>query len=84
MHSHMIDGGSPLLWVAVFGFLIFVGMLPILIALLRGAEQIWLVIVLTVIGGTTCVGWPAAILAACMLPKREPAIRYVPYPPSDR
>jgi RsiW-degrading membrane proteinase PrsW (M82 family) len=80
----MINGSSPLLWVAVFGSLAFVWTLPILIALVRRTEQTWLVIVLALVGGATCVGWPAAIIAAFMLPKREPAVTYVPHPPSRR
>jgi hypothetical protein len=44
-------------------------MAPVIIAAIRGTENIMLVVLLTVIA----VAWPAALAAAFMLPRARPA-----------
>ena len=61
---------SPAFWIALIGALAALYLLPILIALLRHAEDLWLIVFLHVL--PTQVGWRAAMLLACMNPRREP------------
>ena len=55
-------------WIAIIGGLAMVYILPSLIAVIRNVENIALVIILN----TLPVAWPAALLAACLFPRKEP------------
>ncbi|MEV0971024.1 superinfection immunity protein [Microtetraspora glauca] len=57
-------------WILLILVLIAAYILPSVIGLLRGVESLGLLIALNLLGGLTCIGWPAALLAAFMLPKR--------------
>ncbi|GLX02646.1 superinfection immunity protein [Microtetraspora sp. NBRC 16547] len=57
-------------WSLLILVLVAVYLLPTLIGVLRGVESLGLLIALNLLGGLTCIGWPAALIAACMLPKR--------------
>ncbi|GAA4584640.1 hypothetical protein GCM10023194_25060 [Planotetraspora phitsanulokensis] len=63
--------GSYVFWISLIVVLVTAYLLPSLIGLLRGVEHLPLLIILNLLGGLTCIGWPAAFLAACMLPKRR-------------
>lgn len=58
---------SWLFWLAIIDGLAAVYMLPTVIAIARQVEGLGLVICLNVIP----VGWPAALILACMMPRRE-------------
>lgn len=60
-------------WLAIIGFIVGVYMLPTVIAIARQVEGIGWVICLN----TIPVGWPAALLWACLMPRKE--IRREPY-----
>ncbi len=57
-------------WILLILVLIAAYILPSVIGVLRGVESLGLLIALNLLGGLTCIGWPAALLAAFMLPKR--------------
>lgn len=59
---------SPLFWFALIGGLAFVYGLPVIIALIRNVESIALVVIFNVVP----VGWLAALVLACMMPRKEP------------
>jgi hypothetical protein len=54
-------------WLAIIDGLAAVYVLPTVVAIARRVEGIGLVIVLN----TIPVGWPAALLAACLLPRKQ-------------
>lgn len=70
MQAFIGSGWFILLLVGGFGFLFF---LPILIAVCRQTEDLWLVVLCSVIGGLTCIGWPAALYCALAFPRRRRA-----------
>jgi hypothetical protein len=62
-------GAGPwagLFWIGLIGALAVLYALPTLIALLRRAEGIAMVVILNVVP----VAWPAALVAACLMPRR--------------
>jgi hypothetical protein len=65
---------SPFFWMAIIGGLAVLYLLPILIGAIRQAEDMLLIVWLTVL--PTGVGWLAAIFLACMNPRREPPEPY--------
>jgi hypothetical protein len=58
---------SGLFWFGLIYALAVLYITPTLIGVFRKVENLALVIILN----TIPVGWPAALLAACMLPRRE-------------
>ena len=58
---------SWLFWLAIIDGLAAVYILPTVIAIARQAEGLGLVICLN----TIPVGWPAALLLACLMPRKE-------------
>jgi hypothetical protein len=63
-------GAGPwagLFWIGLIGALAVLYALPTLIALLRRAEGIAMVVILNVVP----VAWPAALVAACLMPRRD-------------
>jgi hypothetical protein len=60
---------SPVFWFALIGGLAFVYALPAIIALVRNVESIALVVIFNAFP----VAWPAALVLACMMPRKEPA-----------
>jgi Superinfection immunity protein len=65
---------SPAFWIALIGALAVLYLLPILIAVIRHAEDLWLVVLLTAL--PTGIGWLAALVMSCMMPRREPPAPY--------
>jgi len=61
---------SPAFWIALILMLVVLYILPSMIGVLRGVEHLGLLVALNLLGGTTCIGWPAALIAAFMLPQR--------------
>jgi hypothetical protein len=57
-------------WIALIMLLATAYSLPSLIGIARGVEHLPLLIIVNLIGGLTCIGWPAALITAVMLPKR--------------
>jgi len=58
---------SLLFWLAIIDVLISVYVLPTVIGIARQVEGLGLVICLN----TIPVGWPAALILACMMPRKE-------------
>jgi len=58
---------SPVFWVLLLGRLAALSVLPTVIAIIRQVESISLVIILNCLP----VAWPAALLLACTLPRRD-------------
>jgi hypothetical protein len=56
-----------LFWLAIIDVLISVYILPTVIGIARQVEGLGLVICLN----TIPVGWPAALILACMMPRKE-------------
>lgn len=67
-------------WVLLIFVLVVLYILPSLIGLVRGVDYFWLLVMVNLIGGTTCIGWPAALIGAFMLPKKSNrAPKHCPY-----
>jgi hypothetical protein len=67
-------------WILLMFMLVVLYLLPSLIGLIRGVEHFWLLLVVNLLGGTTCIGWPAAMIGAFMLPKKlDDPPEYYPY-----
>ena len=60
-------GGSWFFWLAIIDGLAAVYILPTVIAIVRQVEGLGLVICLN----TIPIGWPAALLLACLMPPKE-------------
>jgi len=58
-------------WILLFAILIIVYLLPTLIGMIRGVDQLALVLLVNLIGGLTGVGWLAAMILA-FGPRRLP------------
>lgn len=65
---------SSAFWLAIIGGLAVMYLLPILIGAIRHAEELWLIVFLTVL--PTGVGWLAALVLAFAMPRREPPEPY--------
>ncbi len=59
---------SPLFWTGLLAALAALYVLPIMIAVIRHVEDIPLVVILNCFP----IAWPAALLLACVMPRREP------------
>ncbi|GAA1801718.1 hypothetical protein [Actinomadura chokoriensis] len=76
-------------WLAMIGLLAFLAVLPTLIALARGVDDIAIVILFNVICCTTAFGWPIALILAIRWPRRDPhrpwrLERHPPILPADQ
>jgi hypothetical protein len=58
---------AGLFWIGLIAALAVLYALPTIIAVLRRAEGIAMVIILNVVP----VAWPAALVAACLMPRRD-------------
>ena len=58
---------SPVFWIGLLAGLVALYVLPIMIALIRHIENIALVVFLNCFP----IAWPAALVVACMTPRRE-------------
>jgi Superinfection immunity protein len=67
-------------WVLMILALCVLYLLPTLIAVIRRADLLAVVFVVNLIGGTTGVGWLAALILA-FGPRRLPPVPPVPWPP---
>jgi hypothetical protein len=56
--------GSGVLWVLAVLVLAVLFLLPTLIGLVRGVDQLALVFLVNLIGGPVLIGWPAALFLA--------------------
>ena len=59
---------SPLFWTGLLASLAALYVLPTTIAVIRQVEDIPLVVILNCFP----IAWPAALLLACMTPRKEP------------
>jgi len=59
---------SPLFWTGLLAVLAALYVLPTAIAVIRQVEDIPLVVILNCFP----IAWPAALLLACMMPRKEP------------
>ncbi|MEU8344786.1 superinfection immunity protein [Spirillospora sp. NPDC048832] len=75
---------SPFFWLALIGLLAILAVLPTLIALARGADDIGYLILVNVICCATVFGWPIALIAAIAWPRRHPPSPWNPAPPPHR
>ncbi|GAA1837178.1 superinfection immunity protein [Actinomadura chokoriensis] len=75
---------SPLFWLALIGLLAILAVLPTLIALARGADNIGYLILVNVICCATVFGWPIALIAAIAWPRRHPPDPWSPAPPPQQ
>ncbi|WP_055483873.1 superinfection immunity protein [Sphaerimonospora mesophila] len=62
---------SIVFWIGLMLLLVVVFLLPTIIGVLRGVENFALLFALNCLGGLTCIGWPAALIAAFLLPRRQ-------------
>ncbi|MFE9107011.1 superinfection immunity protein [Actinomadura geliboluensis] len=63
---------NPFFWLALIGILAILAVLPTLIALARGADDIGYIILVNVICAATVFGWPIALIATIAWPRRHP------------
>ena len=59
---------SPLFWIVLLAALAALYVLPTMIAVIRHVEDILLVVILNCFP----IAWPAALLLACVMPRKEP------------
>jgi hypothetical protein len=59
---------SPLFWTGLLAGLAALYVLPTMIAVIRQVENIRLVVILNCFP----IAWPAALLLACIMPRKEP------------
>ena len=59
---------SAFFWLGLIGLLAFLAVLPTLIALIRGADDIGYIILINVICCATVLAWPIAVFAAMRWP----------------
>lgn len=67
-------------WIFVFVALVVVYLLPTLIGMIRGVEQLALVFLVNLIGAPSGIGWLAALILA-FGPRRLPPVAPWPVPP---
>jgi hypothetical protein len=65
---------SPVFWLALIGALAAGYALPVIIGLIRNVQCLGLVVIFNLFP----VAWPAALVAACMMPRKEPTTIYPP------
>jgi hypothetical protein len=64
-------------WILLFAVLVIVYLLPTLIGMIRGVDQLALVLLVNLIGGLTGVGWLAAMVLAFGRDSFRPGRRYL-------
>jgi hypothetical protein len=74
---------SPAFWILAIAALCVIYLLPTLIGAVRGVDQLMLVFLVNLIGGTTGIGWPAAMVLA-FGPRRLPPPPPMSWPPHAR
>jgi len=62
---------NPGFWMLLVLALAVLYILSTLIGLLRGVENLALLVVINLVGGMTCVGWPATLIGAFLMPKKS-------------
>ena len=67
----LVNSGA--LWVLIFLALAIVYLLPTLVGMVRRVDRLALVIAVNLIGGTTGIGWLAAMILA-FGPRRPPPV----------
>jgi hypothetical protein len=65
---------SAFFWLVLIGLLLFLAVLPTLIAIVRGADDIGYLVLVNVICCATVLGWPIALIAAIRWPRRQPPL----------
>ncbi|MEV5831554.1 superinfection immunity protein [Spirillospora sp. NPDC052242] len=71
------------LWgLALIAVLVFLAVLPTLIAIHRGVDELMLFVLVNVLCCTTVLGWPVAMYMAITWPRKHPRPRKAPR--SDR
>lgn len=80
---------SVYFWLGLIALLVVLAVLPTLIALIRGADDMSYIVLLNLICCVTVFGWPIALIAAIRWPRRypeapQPFHRRPPAPPLDR
>jgi Superinfection immunity protein len=74
---------SGAFWVLLMLVLCVIYLLPTIIAVIRGVDQLALVFLVNLIGGLAVVGWPAAMILA-FGPRRLPPEPPPPWPACPR
>ncbi|WP_021591191.1 superinfection immunity protein [Actinomadura welshii] len=69
---------SAFFWLVLIGLLVFLAVLPTLIAVIRGADDIGYIVLVNVICCATVLGWPIALVAAIRWPRRHPPLQRTP------
>lgn len=78
---------STFIWLAPIGLLVFLAVLPTLIAVIRDVDDLGYIVLVNVICCVTVIAWPIALFAAVRWPRRHPPLprwRPPPAPPLDR
>jgi hypothetical protein len=70
---------SAAFWVLLMLMLCVIYLLPTIIGVIRGVDQLALVFLVNLIGGLTVIGWPAAMILA-FGPRRLPLPEPPPWP----
>ncbi|OLT31872.1 hypothetical protein BJF79_08745 [Actinomadura sp. CNU-125] len=70
----MTTGINPdwLLGLALITTLVFLAVLPTLIAVLRGADELMLIVLVNALCCATVLGWPLAVIMAIKWPRKYP------------
>jgi len=66
---------SIFFWLALMGLLAFLAVLPTLIALARGVDDIGIIMLFNAICCTTVFGWPIALILAIKWPSPHRTLR---------
>ncbi len=69
---------SVCFWLLLIGILAFLAVLPTLIAIARGTEDLGFILMANVICCITVFGWPIALIAALKWPRRYPRLPRTP------
>jgi hypothetical protein len=62
-------------WLLLIGGLVVLAVLPTLIALVRGADELMLIVLVNVLGCAIVFGWPIALVMAIKWPRRGETVR---------
>jgi len=63
-----MTANSPLFWTGLLAALAALYVMPTMIAVIRHVEDIPLVVILN----SFPIAWPASLLLACVMPRKEP------------
>ncbi|WP_119730062.1 superinfection immunity protein [Thermomonospora amylolytica] len=66
-------------WLLIIGSLATLAILPTLIAIIRKADSLSTIILINTLGCATIFGWPAALVLALTMPRRDELLD-PPYP----